>query len=76
MVYKNEIGKWNAVAEECTEMHQEGRPVLVGTTSVQKSELLSKLLQEKGIPHNLLNARPENVEKNRKSSPKQAAKGL
>ncbi|MGF1489093.1 MAG: preprotein translocase subunit SecA [Prochloraceae cyanobacterium] len=63
VVYKNEIGKWNAVAEECAEMHQEGRPVLVGTTSVQKSEILSKLLQEKGIPHNLLNARPENVEK-------------
>ena len=63
VVYKNEIGKWNAVAEECAELHEEGRPVLVGTTSVQKSELLSKLLQEKGIPHNLLNARPENVEK-------------
>ena len=63
VVYKNEIGKWNAVAEECAEFHEEGRPVLVGTTSVQKSELLSQLLQEKGIPHNLLNARPENVEK-------------
>lgn len=63
VVYKNEIGKWNAVAEECAELHEEGRPVLVGTTSVQKSELLSQLLQQKGIPHNLLNARPENVEK-------------
>ena len=40
-----------------------GRPVLVGTTSVEKSELLSSLLFEKKIPHNLLNAKPENVER-------------
>ncbi|AFY78414.1 preprotein translocase, SecA subunit [Pleurocapsa sp. PCC 7327] len=63
VVYKNERGKWIAVAEECEEMHKIGRPVLVGTTSVEKSELLSRLLQEKKIPHNLLNARPENVER-------------
>jgi preprotein translocase subunit SecA len=63
VVYKKEIGKWQAVAEDCANMHERGRPVLVGTTSVEKSELLSKLLQEKGIEHNLLNARPENVER-------------
>ncbi|AFZ46457.1 protein translocase subunit secA [Cyanobacterium stanieri PCC 7202] len=63
VVYKNEIAKWKAVAEECAEMHETGRPVLVGTTSVEKSELLSALLAEKKIPHNLLNARPENVER-------------
>ena len=62
-VYRKEIGKWQAVAEDCTEMHELGRPVLVGTTSVEKSELLSSLLQERKIPHNLLNARPENVER-------------
>ncbi|MEL6502051.1 MAG: preprotein translocase subunit SecA, partial [Cyanobacteria bacterium J06623_1] len=44
-------------------MHERGRPVLVGTTSVEKSELISHLLQEKGIEHNLLNAKPENVER-------------
>ncbi len=63
VVYKNEMGKWRAVAEECAEFHREGRPVLVGTTSVEKSEILSQLLQQEGIPHNLLNAKPENVER-------------
>ncbi|MEC4802703.1 MAG: preprotein translocase subunit SecA [Jaaginema sp. PMC 1079.18] len=63
MVYRTENGKWVAVAEECAEMHEAGRPILVGTTSVEKSEVLSALLQQKGIPHNLLNARPENVER-------------
>ena len=63
MVYKAEAGKWNAISQECAEMHEMGRPVLVGTTSVEKSELLSRLLQERKIPHNLLNAKPENVER-------------
>jgi preprotein translocase subunit SecA len=63
MVFKTERGKWNAIARECAEMHQLGRPVLVGTTSVEKSEYLSKLLKEMEIPHELLNARPENVER-------------
>jgi preprotein translocase subunit SecA len=63
VVYKTEIAKWKAIANECQEMHEKGRPVLVGTTSVEKSELLSKLLQQNQIPHNLLNARPENVER-------------
>ncbi len=63
VVYKTEAAKWRAVAEECAEMHQMGRPVLVGTTSVEKSEVLSQLLQQNQIPHNLLNAKPENVER-------------
>jgi preprotein translocase subunit SecA len=63
VVYKNEEAKWRAVAEECAQMHEVGRPVLVGTTSVEKSELLSRLLSERHIPHNLLNAKPENVER-------------
>jgi preprotein translocase subunit SecA len=63
VVYKNEIGKWKAIAGECEELHNIGRPILVGTTSVEKSELLSSLLAERNIPHNLLNARPENVER-------------
>lgn len=63
VVYKTEDAKWRAVAIECAEMHQAGRPVLVGTTSVEKSEVLSRLLAELKIPHNLLNAKPENVER-------------
>ncbi len=63
VVYKNENAKWRAIALECEELHEQGRPVLVGTTSVEKSEVISHLLQELKIPHNLLNARPENVER-------------
>ncbi|MFM2429351.1 MAG: hypothetical protein RLZZ511_564 [Cyanobacteriota bacterium] len=63
LVYKTEIAKWQATAQECAEMHEMGRPVLVGTTSVEKSELLSKLLAELKVPHQLLNAKPENVER-------------
>ena len=63
VVYKTEAAKWEAVANECAQMHEVGRPVLVGTTSVEKSELLSRLLKERGVPHDLLNARPENVER-------------
>jgi preprotein translocase subunit SecA len=62
-VYKTEAAKWRAVALETAEVHKIGRPVLVGTTSVEKSELLSALLTEQRIPHNLLNAKPENVER-------------
>jgi len=62
-VYKSEPAKWRAVALETAEIHKIGRPVLVGTTSVEKSELLSALLAEQEVPHNLLNAKPENVER-------------
>ena len=62
-VYKNETAKWQAVAAETAQIHSSGRPVLVGTTSVEKSELLSALLAEQQVPHNLLNAKPENVER-------------
>ncbi|VXD17217.1 preprotein translocase subunit SecA [Planktothrix paucivesiculata] len=63
VVYKTEEGKWTSIAEECADLHKEGRPVLVGTTSVEKSEILANLLQQRKIPHNLLNAKPENVER-------------
>jgi preprotein translocase subunit SecA len=63
VVYKNETAKWKAIAAECEELHQQGRPILVGTTSVEKSEVVSQYLDEMGIPYNLLNARPENVER-------------
>ncbi len=63
MVFKTEEAKWRAIADECAQMHEAGRPVLVGTTSVEKSEYLSNLLNERGVPYNLLNARPENVER-------------
>ena len=63
VVYKTEDAKWAAVAQDCADMHRDGRPVLVGTTSVEKSELLSQLLNDLNVEHNLLNAKPENVER-------------
>nr|AIA20575.1 preprotein translocase subunit A [Neoporphyra perforata] len=63
LVYSTEYRKWEAIADECYDMYRVGRPTLVGTTSVEKSELLSKLLTQYKIPHSLLNAKPENVEK-------------
>lgn len=63
VVFKGSVGKWRAVVVEISRMHKTGRPVLVGTTSVEQSDLLSEQLQEAGIPHEVLNAKPENVER-------------
>jgi preprotein translocase subunit SecA len=57
LVYKTEEAKFEAVAEDIAERHTKGQPVLVGTTSVERSEYLSKLLVRKGIPHEVLNAK-------------------
>ena len=57
LVYKNEEGKFGAVVEDIVERHAKGQPVLVGTTSVEKSELLSNLLKKQGVPHEVLNAK-------------------
>ena len=57
VIYKTEKAKFNAVVEDIAERHQIGQPVLVGTTSVEKSELLAVLLKRRGIPHNVLNAK-------------------
>ena len=53
VVYKTVKGKYNAVIEQVVECHAKGQPVLVGTVSIEKSELLSRLLKAKGVPHNL-----------------------
>uniref|UniRef100_A0A831YZW7 Protein translocase subunit SecA n=1 Tax=candidate division WWE3 bacterium TaxID=2053526 RepID=A0A831YZW7_UNCKA len=57
VVYKSVTGKFQAVAAEIEECYRRGQPVLVGTTSIEKNELLSKLLKRKNIPHQLLNAK-------------------
>ncbi|HNQ27069.1 MAG TPA: helicase-related protein, partial [Aquaticitalea sp.] len=57
LVYKTKREKYNAVIEEVTKLSQEGRPVLIGTTSVEISELLGKMLTLRKIPHNILNAK-------------------
>ena len=56
-VYKTEKVKYEAVVREIEECYRIGRPVLVGTTSIEKSELISRMLKKKGIPHNVLNAK-------------------
>jgi preprotein translocase subunit SecA len=57
VIYKNEESKYNAVVDEIKEMNDAGRPVLVGTTSVEHSEMLSRKLQRKGVKHEVLNAK-------------------
>ena len=57
LVYKNERGKFRAVLAEIEECHKRGQPVLVGTVSVEKSEVVASLLRKNGIPHNVLNAK-------------------
>ena len=57
LVYKNEPGKFRAIVRQVKECHAKGQPVLVGTISIEKSEVLSKLLKREGIPHAVLNAK-------------------
>jgi len=56
-VFKTEAGKFTAVIKEIEELHKKGQPILVGTRSVERNEYLGKLLEVKGIPHNILNAK-------------------
>ncbi|MFA6145803.1 MAG: preprotein translocase subunit SecA [Patescibacteria group bacterium] len=56
-IYRTEEGKYNALAEEIKKCYEKGQPVLVGTISVDKNELVSQLLERKGIPHEVLNAK-------------------
>jgi len=57
VVYKNEAGKFRAIIQQVKQCHAKGQPVLVGTISIERSELLSKLLKREGIPHAVLNAK-------------------
>ncbi len=57
VVYKTEPGKFRAIIRQVKECHEKGQPVLVGTVSIEKSEILSKLLKREGIPHHVLNAK-------------------
>ena len=61
-VYKTENGKFNAVIDVICDAHEKGQPVLVGTISIEKSELLSKMLKRRGVKHNVLNAKQHDKE--------------
>ncbi len=62
IVYKTEAGKFRAIVRQVKACHEKGQPVLVGTISIEKSEILSKLLKREGIPHNVLNAKYHEME--------------
>src|SRR3954464_9298343 len=62
-IYKTQEGKWRAVVREIQERHDKGQPVLVGTISVEVSELLFERLRKVGVPHSVLNAKPEHAER-------------
>src|SRR5438105_762128 len=62
-IYKTKEGKWKAVVQEIEDRHHQGQPVLVGTISVEVSELLSERLKRAGIPHTVLNAKPEHAQR-------------
>ncbi len=62
LIYKTEDAKFNAVADDIEERSENGQPVLVGTISVEKSEKLSRLLEKRGVPHSVLNAKQHEKE--------------
>jgi preprotein translocase subunit SecA len=61
LVYQTELSKWKSVLEKSKECFKKGQPILIGTASVEKSEFLSELFTLSNIPHQVLNAKPENV---------------
>jgi preprotein translocase subunit SecA len=61
LVYQTELAKWKAVLEESKKCFEKGQPILIGTATIEKSEFLSELFKISKIPHQVLNAKPENV---------------
>ena len=61
LIYKDQFSKWKAIAQTCNEISSTGQPILIGTTTVEKSEMLAQLLNEYKLSYQILNAKPENV---------------
>ena len=61
LIYKDQFSKWNAIAKTCNQIYKTGQPILIGTTTVEKSEMLAQLLSEYNLSYQILNAKPENV---------------
>jgi len=61
LIYKDQFSKWNEIAKTCNQISSTGQPILIGTTTVEKSEMLSQLLNEYNLSYQILNAKPENV---------------
>jgi preprotein translocase subunit SecA len=61
LIYKDQFSKWNAIAQTCNQISSTGQPILIGTTTVEKSEMLAQLLNEYQLSYQILNAKPENL---------------
>ena len=61
LIYKDQFSKWNAIAQVCNKISSTDQPILIGTTTVEKSEMLAQLLNEYDLSYQILNAKPENV---------------
>ena len=61
LIYKDQFSKWTAIAEQCYKISLKGQPILIGATTVEKSEMLAQLLSEYSLSYRILNAKPENV---------------
>ena len=63
LIYQNELAKWKAVLSKSKNAFEKGQPILIGTTTIEKSDFLSDLFKSSNIPHQILNAKPENVKR-------------
>ena len=61
LIYKDQFSKWTAIAQTCNQVSSTGQPILIGTTTIEKSEMLAQLLTEYNLQYQILNAKPENV---------------
>ena len=75
LIYKDQFSKWNAIAQACNQISSTGQPILVGTTTVEKSEMLAQLLNEYNLSYQILNAKPENVRRESEIVAQAGAKG-
>ena len=75
LIYKDQFSKWNAIAQACNNISSTGQPILVGTTTVEKSEMLAQLLNEYNLSYQILNAKPENVRRESEIVAQAGAKG-
>jgi len=74
-IYKDQFSKWNAIAQACNQISLTRQPILVGTTTVEKSEMLAQLLNEYNLSYQILNAKPENVRRESEIVAQAGAKG-
>ena len=75
LIYKDQFSKWNAISQACNTIASTGQPILIGTTTVEKSEMLAQLLNEYKLPYQILNAKPENVRRESEIVAQAGAKG-